>query len=204
MPMNGDLNPHDSTLDHLLEGFQLISHDWRYLYVNDAVVQQSKYPAKESLLGFTMMEKFPGIEKTRMFQTLKRCMSERVSDHFDNEFEFPDGSKGWFELRIHPVPEGIFILSVDITARKLAEQRKQAYINGLEEMIFMTSHRVRQPIVNILGVLDLLERSSISLEEMSLVVGSMKESISSLDEFTRELTSYIHELNEKTQNGEAA
>ena len=34
---------------------------------------------------------------------------------------FPDGSKGWFDLRMSPVPEGIVILSVDVTERKRSE-----------------------------------------------------------------------------------
>ena len=39
----------------------------------------------------------------------------------DNEFTYPDGTKEWFELSIQPVPEGIFILSIDISERKRAE-----------------------------------------------------------------------------------
>jgi PAS domain S-box-containing protein len=109
------------TLDNMMEGCQIVGHDWRYLYVNDAVVKHGR-TTKEELLGKTMMEIYPGIEKTAMFSTLKRCMQKRVSALLENEFEFPDGKKGWFELRVQPVPEGIFILSVDITERKEAEQ----------------------------------------------------------------------------------
>ena len=39
-----------------------------------------------------------------------------------NEFVFPNGSTGWFELRIEPVPEGILILSIDITERENIEK----------------------------------------------------------------------------------
>lgn len=34
-----DHNEHETTLDNLMEGFQLIGFDWKYLYVNDAVVK---------------------------------------------------------------------------------------------------------------------------------------------------------------------
>jgi PAS domain S-box-containing protein len=114
-----------SSLDSLLEGCQIIGFDWRYLYLNDAAVQQA-HAAKEDLLGHTMMEKFPGIEKTEMFAHLQVCMEKRKADNMDNEFTYPDGSKGWFELRIEPVPEGLFILSLDISKRKLAEQAQKA------------------------------------------------------------------------------
>lgn len=50
-----------ATLDTMLEGCQIIGFDWRYLYVNDAVVAQSGY-RRDELLGHTMMEKYPGID----------------------------------------------------------------------------------------------------------------------------------------------
>ncbi|MGD2066977.1 MAG: PAS domain S-box protein, partial [Candidatus Bathyarchaeota archaeon] len=111
-----------STLDSLMEGCQIIGFDWRYIYVNDAIAKQGRQ-TKEEMLGHTMMERYPGIENTELFTVLRRCMEERTSHQLENEFTFPDGAKGWFELRIQPVPEGIFILSVDITERKQAEEK---------------------------------------------------------------------------------
>jgi signal transduction histidine kinase len=68
-----------------------------------------------------MMECYPGIERTRLFSVLRGCMRDREPARFENRFQFPDGSSGWFELRMEPVPEGVAILSVDISARKRAE-----------------------------------------------------------------------------------
>ncbi|MCX6167051.1 MAG: hypothetical protein NT021_03610 [Sphingobacteriales bacterium] len=64
------------TMDQLLEGVQLIDFNWQYIYVNNTIVKQSKCRKKEQLLGFTMMEKFPGIEKTDLFKMLHFCMQE--------------------------------------------------------------------------------------------------------------------------------
>lgn len=187
-------NLKSDTLDNLLEGFQLISFDWKYLYVNNAVVQQSKYSKKEDLLGFTMQEKYPGIEKTEMFNALEYCMKSRVSVEFENTFSFPDKSTGCFELRVSPVSEGLFILSIDITKRKHAEQKTLNYVEALEKMLFMTSHKVRQPIANIMGISNLLDNNLTTTEELSKIVSYMKESAKSLDTFTKELTTYIAEL----------
>lgn len=104
-------------LQNMREGIQVIGYDWRYLFVNSSVVGQSKY-SNEELLGHTMMEKYPGIENTELFWVLQRCMKERKPELFENEFTFPNGAKEWYELSIQPVPEGIFILSMDITERK--------------------------------------------------------------------------------------
>jgi len=106
-------------LDSLLEGCQVIGFDWTYLYVNETVAAQGRQ-SKEDLVGRTMIQCYPGIDETPMFAVLRGCMEERKHARFENEFTFPDGSKGWFELRFIPVPEGTCILSLDITEGKRA------------------------------------------------------------------------------------
>jgi PAS domain S-box-containing protein len=109
-------------LDNMLEGCQIIGYDWRYKYLNKAAVQQSRL-TKESLFSHTMMELYPGIENTELFTNLRLCMEKRITVKMENQFIFPDLTEGWFELSIEPVPEGIFILSLDITQRKKTENQ---------------------------------------------------------------------------------
>ena len=109
------------TLDRMLEGCQIIDHDWRYVYVNDTAAAQGRKRA-EALLGRTMQECFPGIDKTTLFAELRHCMEHRTGAHVENEFAYGDGTSSWFELSIQPAVEGIFVLSLDITARKRIEK----------------------------------------------------------------------------------
>jgi PAS domain S-box-containing protein len=111
----------NASLDNLLEGCQVIGFDWRYLYINHAADIHNRRP-KEELLGKYYTEMWPGVERTGIFLIIKECLENRVSQHLENEFIFPDGSTGWYDLSIQPVPEGVFILSIDITERKLAEK----------------------------------------------------------------------------------
>ncbi len=134
-----------TTLDNMLEGCQIIGFDWRYLYLNDAAAEQGRYP-KAALLGHTMMEMYPGIRDTPLFGLLEQCMEDRITRRVENEFVYPDGSKAWFELSIQPAPEGIFIVSLDITERKRADQIK-------EEFIGMVSHELKTPLTVITGAL---------------------------------------------------
>lgn len=108
------------TLDNMLEGMQIHDSNWRYLYVNDALLKYSHYP-REELIGFTVMEKYPGIEHTELFAVMKRCMETRTSERFTTDFVYPNGDTGHFEVSIQPVPQGISILSIDVTERKKAE-----------------------------------------------------------------------------------
>jgi len=131
------------TLDAMLEGCQIIGFDWRYLYVNDAVARHGRR-AKQGLLGHTMMEMFPGIEKTEVFRHLRRCMEKRVPHRMETEFTHPDGDKAWFELSIQPVPEGTLVLSLDISERKRAEEELQQAREELEDQVERQMQRGNQ------------------------------------------------------------
>ncbi len=109
-----------NALDAMLEGCQIIDFDWRYLYLNEVADKHNRRP-KETLLGQKYMDMWPGIEATEVFAVIRWCMEAREPQFMENKFTFPDGSEGYFELKIYPVPEGIVILSIDITERKRAE-----------------------------------------------------------------------------------
>lgn len=110
-------------LNSVMEGFQILDHEFRYVYLNPSAIQQSRYP-EDKLIGHSMMELYPGIEQTELFQIMKECMEKQSMRYVENEFTYPDGSIGWFELRIQPSSDGLLILSVDITERKRAEEHK--------------------------------------------------------------------------------
>ncbi len=111
-----------TTLDRMLEGCQIIGSDWKYIYLNHTAALHNRRPNSE-LIGNRYMDMWPGIEETDVFEAIRHTLERRESHHFENEFVFPDGSPGWFDLSIQPVPEGVFILSIDITERKIAENQ---------------------------------------------------------------------------------
>jgi len=132
-----------TTLDNMIEGCQLIGFDWRYLYLNRSASIHNRR-ANEEILGRKMAEVWPGIEASPVFTMLRRCMEERITLHEEIEFTFPDGVTGWFDLNCQPAPEGIFILSVDITERKRAEsavreseQRFRTMANSISQLAWI-------------------------------------------------------------------
>jgi PAS domain S-box-containing protein len=128
-----------TTLDSIMEGCQLLDHGWRYLYLNAAAAAHNRRPESE-LLGRTLMEAWPGIEQTRAYALMRMAMHERVAIHEEIPFRFPDGSTAWFDMRCQPVPEGVFLLSIDVTERREAEAalqeiqgRMQVVVDNLRE-----------------------------------------------------------------------
>jgi hypothetical protein len=110
-----------TTLENLLEGCQIIDFEYRYLFINNAAAKQGNKTSEE-LLGHKMMEMYEGIEITLMFSVLRQCMQERIPRQMENEFIFEDGTKGCYLLSFEPVPEGVFIMSTNITKRSQAEE----------------------------------------------------------------------------------
>jgi PAS domain S-box-containing protein len=111
-----------SALDNMLEGCQIIGYDRRYIYLNRTAEIHNRRPNDE-LIGNCYKEIWPGMENTGVFKIIEQVLEKRVSDRLETKFIFPDGSHGWFDMSIQPVPEGVFILSNDITERKRKEEQ---------------------------------------------------------------------------------
>jgi two-component sensor histidine kinase len=185
--------------DNLIEGLQIIDEDWCYVYLNNAVVQQSKLPQKE-LIGRSMSEIYPGIEKTEMFETLEKCKKEGVPISTVNKFVFPDKSSAWFKLSVEPYEQGLLILSYDISEEvsmqmqleisneKLKSQNKllNAALNKLKKKITENQavkqelhHRIKNNIQLIISLLTIQTSKSTSLE-IEHQMSELKTSIHSM------------------------
>lgn len=131
------------SLDGLLEGCALIDFDFRYIYTNPASAQQGRTTV-DKMIGRTFFEVYPGSEDSALIAAMRQTLEQRVPQEVELEFTFPDGSSGWFELHIQPVPEGLFALSFETTERVKAEQarsasegRLRALLESLPEQVFV-------------------------------------------------------------------
>ena len=121
-----------NTLDDMLEGCQIIGFDWKYLFINGAAELHNRRP-KEELLGKKYMDMWPGIEETNVFKLIEDCLLNRNSHKFENKFQFPDGSLGWFEISIEPITNGVLIFSNNITNQKQAQLALDNSLKRLKE-----------------------------------------------------------------------
>jgi signal transduction histidine kinase len=91
------------------------------------------------------------------------------------------------------------LLLAKIELKRVHEYHKE-YIEGIELVIYMTSHQIRQPILNILGLSELVDLSTDTKIELKQTLDHIKTSAQSLDLLTKELNTYILELREKGKN----
>ena len=197
--------------DHMIEGVQIIDPDMRYVYVNEAVAQHGK-SSREALVGTTMSESYPGIERTELYRLIRECLDEQRSQQLVNEFDFPDGSKGYFQLRMQPIPEGVLILSFDVTDQRRAEQAMADLNTALEERVeertallrarneelaqiaYIASHDLQEPLRTIRSHVELLaedlgprldDDSRTSLGFVTSAAKRMQSLIAALLDFSR-------------------
>lgn len=74
------------------------------------------------------------------------------------------------------------------------------HIAGLEKMLAMTSHGVRQPVASILGIMHLLDKAITSPEEQMKLMSYIKQSALALDAFTKRLTIFMYNLGKESDN----
>ncbi|MBI4296687.1 MAG: PAS domain S-box protein [Chloroflexi bacterium] len=190
-----------STLDNMLEGCFIIDFSWHNIYVNKAGAQHARIP-KDEMSGRTVMEMFPGIEQSQLFAHLKRCMEQRIPCHEDIEFSYADGISRWFDVSVEPVPEGIFVLSLDITDQKQAEEERQQSEKKLKEaetlreidrlrtqLLANVSHELRTPLASIKGFTTTLLQPDVKWREKE-----QHEFLSTIDQECDRLTRLIADL----------
>lgn len=72
---------------------------------------------------------------------------------------------------------------------KRAKDHQKEYIQELEELLIIT-HKLRQPITQILGLSILLTGSVYTQEDLKKIIDIIGESAQSLDNFSRELATF--------------
>ena len=151
-----------SMFDRMLEGIQLIDRELRYRYLNETAARHGQR-ARDELLGRRMTDAYPGIDQTEMFRHLEKALRDGVPQRLLNEFTYPNGERGWFDLHMAPVPQGVLVLSVDVTEQKRAESELRRSITALEEadrrktqLLTMLAHELRNPLAPLRNGLELL------------------------------------------------
>ena len=174
------------------------------IYTNSKFCEVSKF-AKDELIGNNHRIVSAGFHPKDFFENMWLTILKGEIWQGEVKSKAKDGSFFWLHNTILPVFDQngkiiqFFSMRMPIDEKKKAEEEKKAHILSLEEMLFMTSHKVRQPIANILGLANQLEDKTNSPEEFLQIVDCMKQSAQSLDVFTKELTTFIYEVKNKEQ-----
>lgn len=109
-----------------------------------------------------------------------------------------DGSLYWIDLVVIGLQnkegeiEKFISLQFPITEKMNADEQSQVYIKSLEEMAFMTSHKLRRPVTNISGLVEILDTAILDEVEYANIKNFLKFSSQELEKFTFDLNEFIY------------
>jgi signal transduction histidine kinase len=111
--------------------------------------------------------------------------------------EINDLKKSLLDLQIEKEDLSIQVLHLFTELKDSKELLKSDIHKALEVIMFTISHKVRLPLTNILGLANLLTIIGNTNEENLEFIALIKDSAKDLDKITKELSSFIYELNHK-------
>jgi PAS domain S-box-containing protein len=177
--------------------------DQTIIFVNDAFVEMTGYPFEE-LIG----------KSPRMFRGQKtdkkelKKIREAISDFKECQTEIinykKNGEEFWVNMSISPVinelgmPTHFIAIEKDVTERKIREIEKEIIIAELSQNIkdlkhfsYVTSHNLRAPIANLLGLTTLIEQYKIPNKTLKLILDGIRQSALIFDDTVKDLTKVL-------------
>jgi signal transduction histidine kinase len=135
------------------------------------------------------------MENNELFRKLQGSMNERIMEFFGKDPSYAT----IFHNEFRPGMEEHFILHRRISKDSNVEREKKEYIEALDKMVFMVAHTLRQPITNILGIVNYFKESADLPEETNRVIEYLHESAVDLDIVSKEMTMFINLLTQKVK-----
>jgi PAS domain S-box-containing protein len=117
------------------------------------------------------------------------------------EKRITDGTEHDVEIYLTPVYNGVneiigcLGVTRDITERKSTQLAIEGYTNKLEEFAFRTSHDLRRPIANIMGMANLLSNEALDDDEKTKAIRFIAQSVSELDSIVISMVYLIQQYN---------
>ncbi|QJW89344.1 PAS domain-containing protein [Spirosoma taeanense] len=136
--------------------------DFRYIAQNEAS-RQSVNRTDEQVIGHTMLEYFPHVIPTGLFDRYVHVIETGEPARFEQEYNY-DQLNSWYEISVMKWHDGFVLTLVDITASKSHQQQLeqanrdlQNANENLRQFAYVASHDLQEPLRKIVAFGDMLQ-----------------------------------------------
>ncbi len=137
MDIQKPLNSLPDYLDHLLEGCLIVNESGDVVYMNNQAAEHFRVD-RNLCIGGKFNNIFKGKNKNHLFNRIEKNVTGKKSLLFEGKIAFTSDDFLWLKIRVKPIPQGVMLLTVDITAQKEAEklfkERDEEYNKSLDEL----------------------------------------------------------------------
>lgn len=171
----------------------------RILYVNDAFTRMTGYTKEEVIGKSPRILQGPLSDKNELAK-LSDALKKWESSEIEIINYHKNGEAFWVNFSVVPIADenGWYThwISVqrDTTNRKKYEAERQhlidelsSSINELKQFTYITSHNMRAPVTNLLGIFNILDTSNITDEFTLKLIDGLKKSTYNLNETLNDL-----------------
>ncbi len=181
-------------LDSITDAYYTLDGEWRLTEVNHAFEEMTGL-RRQDILGKVIWDVFPDAKQLKFYPEFRRAAAQRVSTSFE---EYLRPLSAWFEMSVYPFADGLMVFSRSINSRKQAEAEQNQLIGelsaknrDLEQFAFITSHNLRAPVANLLGLIDLYNGADPADPINSVVIEQVGQATGKLDEIIRDLNELL-------------
>jgi PAS domain S-box-containing protein len=164
----------------------------RILYVNEAFTSMTGYEPQDVLNGSPRILYGAHTDQNAL-DTLWQGMKEKRPVEIEFVVYTKAAEELWVHMTVLPVQDSTgayshFVsLLIDITDRKTHELEKEQFIKGLtqsnkelKQFTYITSHNLRSPLVNLMGLLHLIDDIEVQDEDLNSIHEKLRISAESL------------------------
>jgi PAS domain S-box-containing protein len=153
------------------------------LQVNAEGLRLSSRTAEQAL-GRNHWDVWPESVDTELGRMYHQVKASRVAGRAEYTHAIEDGQERHFEVRAYPASDGgIVSFFLDITERKLAEEKLRAADQRKDEFLAMLAHELRNPLAPISAAADLLKIGRLDearVRQSSAIIGRQVKHMTSL------------------------
>lgn len=169
------------------------------VYANEAYRQMSGFD-EEEIINKSMIETLPIDIDSKSFKELSHSILHKKECEIETITYRKNKEKYWVSFVIVPVfnkeKEHTHWISIkrEITKQKTQEKEKEQLISeltqnnkDLRQFSYITSHNLRAPLSNLIGLLNLIEKIDIQDPELNLIIDGFSNSTKLLNETVADL-----------------